>query len=182
MVNVIYVYANNVKEIYDIQAGLTKQIANRIEHNKPVTIEHLATCSSMDKIIRECCRYGAKFGEHYTDDVKNEARTMIADSIIDECFMNMVHEAKKQVSMSVSGRYNYGPIKYMRKYVNTAVPLWFEKYIALVTDIKTYAVYCSLGFDVYIDREQLYYDVKRAFQYASDADILAAVNEAIAER
>ena len=82
--NTIYVYAMNTREIYDVYAMLSKQVANRIKSNKPVEVDHLAKCSTMDKIIRMTVKYAAKYGETCSTEEKNEARKMFAEAIIED--------------------------------------------------------------------------------------------------
>lgn len=90
---------------------------------------------------------------------------------------NIISNAMQQRKMSANGIYNYGPIEYLKQNINsTADPLEFEKYIHLVTDINTYAVYCRLSYDVYIDRTRLFYDVRRAFPSMPDCVIAGVVN------
>lgn len=55
------IYVNNNREIYCVSEWLASCVAKRMKKGQPVTIEHLANCSTMKRIVKE----GVKLVQYY---------------------------------------------------------------------------------------------------------------------
>lgn len=60
-------YIDNSREIYCISEWLANCVAKKIKKCQPVTIEHLANCSTMKKIISMGVKMCIKFEEPQPD-------------------------------------------------------------------------------------------------------------------
>lgn len=80
--NNLVLYAENVREIYDTLAWLGACVEKRVQKGQPVSVEHLANCSTMKKIVREAVRYGERYGERHTTAERKEAATILAEGIV----------------------------------------------------------------------------------------------------
>lgn len=82
----------------------------------------------------------------------------------------ILEEARKQENWSFDKKYNYGPIDYLKakvlykggQYSRDNHDL-YEKMVHRVTDQETYFVYLFIDYDLYVDAEQIFYEMKRAF-------------------
>lgn len=56
MENTLIIYALNTREIYCIYEWLENCVCKRLKKSQPVTVEHLAECATMKKIVREAAK------------------------------------------------------------------------------------------------------------------------------
>ena len=82
--NRILLYAQNERDIYNLQQWLAECVAKRIKSGKDVSVEHLANCSTMKDIIGMAAKICKKYGESFTMQDRKEASVNIAESIIED--------------------------------------------------------------------------------------------------
>ena len=77
-------YVNYNYECYRYAEWLENCIAKKIRKGQPVTVEHLANCSTMKTIIREGVKMCRKYGEPTADKEERAAvARMQAENIIE---------------------------------------------------------------------------------------------------
>ena len=81
--NRILLYAQNERDIYNLQQWLAECVAKRIKSGKEVSVEHLANCSTMQKITCAAANICRKYGEPFTMQDRKEAAVTIAESVIE---------------------------------------------------------------------------------------------------
>lgn len=87
--NRILLYAQNERDIYNLQQWLAECVAKRIKSGKEVSVEHLANCSTVKDIICMAAKICKRYGEPFTMQDKKEAAVTIAESIIEDAeFIN----------------------------------------------------------------------------------------------
>lgn len=87
--NRILLYAQNDRDVYKLQQWLAKCVAKRIKSGKEVSVEHLANCSTMQKITCAAAKICNKYGEPFTIQDRKEATIAIAESVIEDAeFIN----------------------------------------------------------------------------------------------
>lgn len=82
--NRILLYAQNDRDVYKLQQWLAKCVAKRIKSGKEVSVEHLANCSTMQKITCAAAKICNKYGEPFTIQDRKEAAIAIAESVIED--------------------------------------------------------------------------------------------------
>lgn len=82
--NRIVLYAQNDRDVYKLQQWLAKCVAKRIKSGKEVSVEHLANCSTMQKITCAAAKICNKYGEPFTIQDRKEAAIAIAESVIED--------------------------------------------------------------------------------------------------
>jgi hypothetical protein len=84
--NFIYLYVSNDHALYFQMYNIVMAVSKRVHKGKSVTSEHLATCSSMKKLIASACKV-VRQNEDYTPDKaeRAEAVQMITDYILTDC-------------------------------------------------------------------------------------------------
>ena len=82
--NRILLYAQNERDIYNLQQWLAECVAKRIKSGKEVSVEHLANCSVMKDIIGMAAKICKKYGEPFTMQDRKDAAVKIAESIIED--------------------------------------------------------------------------------------------------
>lgn len=82
--NRILLYANNDRDVYKLQQWLAECVAKRIKSGKEVSVEHLANCSTMQKITCAAAKICNKYGEPFTSQDRKEAAVSIAESVIED--------------------------------------------------------------------------------------------------
>lgn len=60
-------YVNNTRDIYAITERLAANVAKRMKRGEPVTVEYLAECATMKRIISYGATLCAKYGEQVPD-------------------------------------------------------------------------------------------------------------------
>lgn len=81
----VMIYVQNSRDIYQITEWLQNSVAKRIKKGQPVTVDHLAGCASMAKIIRMAVAMCRKWQEPLpTKEEVKEIKRMHAEYII-EC-------------------------------------------------------------------------------------------------
>ena len=87
--NRILLYAQNDRDVYKLQQWLAECVAKPIKSGKEVSIEHLANCSTMQKITCAAAKICKKYGEPFTMQDRKEAAVTIAESVIENAeFIN----------------------------------------------------------------------------------------------
>ena len=82
--NRILLYAQNDRDVYKLQQWLAECVAKRIKSGKEVSVEHLANCSTMQKITCAAANICRKYGEPFTIQDRKEAAIAIAESLIED--------------------------------------------------------------------------------------------------
>ena len=82
--NRILLYANNDRDVYKLKQWLAECVAKRIKSGKEVSVEHLANCSTMQKITCAAAKICRKYGYPFTSKDRKEAAVSIAESIIED--------------------------------------------------------------------------------------------------
>lgn len=82
--NRILLYAQNDRDVYKLQQWLAKCVAKRIKSGKEVSVEHLANCSTMQKITCAAAKICKRYGEPFTIQDRKEAAIAIAESVIED--------------------------------------------------------------------------------------------------
>ena len=82
--NRILLYVQNDRDVYKLQQWLAKCVAKRIKSGKEVSVEHLANCSTMQKITCAAAKICNKYGEPFTIQDRKEAAIAIAESVIED--------------------------------------------------------------------------------------------------
>ena len=82
--NRILLYAQNDRDVYKLQQWLADCVAKRIKSGKEVNVEHLANCSTMQKITCAAAKICNKYGEPFTMQDRKEAAVSIAESVIED--------------------------------------------------------------------------------------------------
>ena len=82
--NRILLYAQNDRDVYKLQQWLAKCVAKRIKSGKEVSVEHLANCSTMQKITCVAAKICKRYGEPFTIQDRKEAAIAIAESVIED--------------------------------------------------------------------------------------------------
>ena len=109
------------------------------------------------------------------NNTKNELRPVVPADILNEC--------KAAQSWTVSGKYNYGPIKALIDYaykVTTSAGEWvalIDDHAAKVTDAETFCIYLLSSFDVWVDMDQIICDMRRAFPAVGFRDVCKLIRE-----
>ena len=81
----VKIYINNSRDIYCITDWLATCVAKRMKRGQLVTVEHLANCSTMKKIISMACKMCKEYNEPQpTKEERKEIATMHARYIIEE--------------------------------------------------------------------------------------------------
>lgn len=107
---------------------------------------------------------------------------------IDDLYERIVYDARKQEQWSVSGRFNFGPIRYLYKQVvdnsgrnGTDNYMWswdvYEGLIPRVTDPETYFVYLHGDYDLYVDSDMLIYKIQKLWPGVPFMQLLAWLKE-----
>lgn len=87
--NRILLYAQNERDIYNLQQWLAECVAKRIKSGKEVSVEHLVNCSTMQKITCAAAKICKRYGEPFTMQDRKEAAVTIAESVIENAeFIN----------------------------------------------------------------------------------------------
>ena len=81
MKDIVYIVAMNTLPVYKVIERLADSVKRRKAKGLPVTVEHLAHCSSMQTIVRMACRYEER---HITKEEKSEGAKQIAEYIIED--------------------------------------------------------------------------------------------------
>lgn len=85
MENLIIIYALNSREIYLTYEWLENCVCKRMKSGQACTVEHLAECATLKKIVRESSKIVKEFdGNTPTNEDKRSARYELAARIIDE--------------------------------------------------------------------------------------------------
>ena len=85
MGNVITIYATNSREIYSVYECLRNCVRKRMKRGAACTVEHLAECATMKKIVRESAKLVQEFdGYTPTNEDKRAARYELAARIMDD--------------------------------------------------------------------------------------------------
>lgn len=98
-------------------------------------------------------------------------------------FRQIIAEAKTKESWSMSQKYNYGPIDYLQNAVlynggwSERNMRLYQKLIRFVTDAETYFVYLCIGFDIFVDCGQLYYEMQQSFPEISRVTVWKWIRE-----
>lgn len=96
MTNFITLYVFNVESIYRCVESLAVTVAKRVIKNKPVTVEYLAGCSSVKKIISLACKEVNRFeGYKPNKEERREAANHLADYILTDCVPYEIKELTK---------------------------------------------------------------------------------------
>lgn len=82
--NRILLYVQNDRDVYKLQQWLAKCVAKRIKSGKEVSVEHLANCSTMQKITCAAAKICKRYGEPFTIQDRKEAAIAIAESVIED--------------------------------------------------------------------------------------------------
>ena len=82
--NRILLYAQNESDIYNLKQWLAECVAKRIKSGKEVSVEHLANCSTMQKITCVAAKICKRYGEPFTIQDRKEAAIAIAESVIED--------------------------------------------------------------------------------------------------
>ncbi len=77
---------NNHYPLYQVVEWLEKCVSKKIKKNKPVSIDYLAHCSTMQQLMRDATKYVTNVGELETQITLNDRRASaleISKQIID---------------------------------------------------------------------------------------------------
>lgn len=100
----------------------------------------------------------------------------------------IIEEARQQQDWTVSHKFNFGPVKYLRDRVvhNNAGTGWaeyeksldvFEQNVRRVTDAETYFAWEHSSFDIYVDADLLVCKMRRAFPDVSFMQVVKWLNK-----
>ena len=94
----------------------------------------------------------------------------------------IINEAKTKECWSVSGKFNYGPIKsfelgiFFNGFSKYKMDVYYKN-LRKVTDAKTYFAYEFLRFDIYVNCGHLFYLMGRAFPEIEKETIFEWISE-----
>lgn len=79
--DIVYIIAMNTLHVYKMIEALAAQVKKRKDKGLPVTVEHLAHCSTMQTIVRMACRCEES---HITKEEREIGAKQIAEYIIED--------------------------------------------------------------------------------------------------
>lgn len=79
----VSIYVNNSRDIYSLTEWLTSCVCKRIKKGLSVEADHLAKCSTMQKIVRMATRLASEDGIKVSSEERKEVATQHAAYIME---------------------------------------------------------------------------------------------------